>query len=63
MSLILRNGEQEVVLFDSTESTVPRKTINIDNKKDIIHRDLQTTLVQYSDVSIVRLNETHNQHR
>ena len=39
MSLILRNGEQEVVLFDSTESTVPRKTINIDNKKDIIHSE------------------------
>ena len=39
MSLILRNGDQEVVLFDSTESTVPRKSVNINKKKAFIHSE------------------------
>ena len=36
--LILRNGDQEILLFDSTESTVP-KEICINNKKDFIHTE------------------------
>ena len=39
MSLILRNGDQEVVLYDSIERTIPKKTLNIDNKKDFIHSE------------------------